>query len=70
MEEIKKEETTRQTETNVEKTSSPEQGRQPENSETTAEKSTDISQVDQQEGQMANGELGGNFDTAPASTKK
>jgi hypothetical protein len=42
-----------------------EQGRLPDSAEKrTEEMSSDISHVDQQEGQMNNGTLGGNFDTA------
>lgn len=56
--------------TDAEKITSSEQGRQPENTpQASAEQSNDISQIDQQEGQMNNGTLGGNFD-APESKNK
>lgn len=52
-----------QPETEVIKNTSPEQGRQPEGPlETATEQNVDISNVDQQEGEMNHGELGGNFD--------
>ena len=52
-------------ETGAEPATSAEQGRQPqENATSQAEISSDISHVDQQEGQMNHGETGGNFDVA------
>ena len=54
-----------QTGDSAEKNTSTEQGRQPEATQQTAsDPNSDISQVDQQEGRMNNGELGGNFNTA------
>jgi hypothetical protein len=54
-----------QTETVAERPTATEQGRQPDTTQQTAsEPNADISQVDQQEGRMNNGELGGNFNTA------
>jgi len=65
MEQTKNNESDRQTQNNVEKKERPEQGRVAgSNQQTDAEGTADISQVDQQEGQMNNGELGGNFDKA------
>ncbi|HUQ97504.1 MAG TPA: hypothetical protein VM010_07555 [Chitinophagaceae bacterium] len=56
---------------NVEKRESTEQGRVETNAPKTAgEKDADISQVDQQEGQMNNGELGGNFEIATDEATK
>lgn len=53
---------TSQNEAGPEKTTSPEQGRQAGSAQPdAAEETSDISQIDQQEGQMNNGELGGNF---------
>lgn len=48
----------------AEKITSPEQGREPDNAQQTiaSQPAADISQVDQQEGDMKHGELGGNFD--------
>jgi hypothetical protein len=52
-----------QTQEDVVKNTSPEQGRQPGGPQQTAtEQNADISNVDQQEGEMNHGELGGNFD--------
>jgi hypothetical protein len=49
--------------TNAQNGSSAEQGRKPDAPEqSTSEQTDDISYIDQQEGQMNNGELGGNFD--------
>lgn len=58
-----------QTKTDVTKMDSGEQGRQPDAAQQPAEQSNDISQVDQQEGQMNNGELGGNFNAPAAGTE-
>jgi len=64
MEQNNNKEQAQQTESDVKTTTSREQGRQPESAQEPApETSSDISQVDQQEGQMNNGELGGNFDS-------
>jgi hypothetical protein len=58
-----------QTGSGAEKTTGTEQGRQPDAPQRTAtEPDSDISQVDQQEGQMDNGELGGNFAMDEAGT--
>ena len=69
MEQQKRDETSQATETGAKNTTSNEQGRVPDQAPTT-ESSNDISQVDQQEGQMDNGELGGNFDASDANTAK
>lgn len=53
--------------TRPEKMESPEQGRVAGSDQPAANQNeADISQVDQQEGQMQNGELGGNLKEAPA----
>jgi len=57
----------------VEKNVSPEQGREPGNTQQTAtHPNTDISQIDQQEGDMNHGELGGNLksDDSLSGTKE
>lgn len=64
MEKDQSQQTTEQSKSGAEKSVSPEQGRQPGNTQQTAtEPNTDISQVDQQEGEMNHGELGGNLNT-------
>jgi hypothetical protein len=71
MEQHKNDQAAQPAESGVEKMTSQEQGRQPENGEqTAAEQSNDISQIDQQEGQMNNGQLGGNFDAPDGTTKQ
>lgn len=58
-------------ETNMEKTAGAEQGRQPQDAQQApTEQGGDISQIDQQEGQMNNGELGGNFDNSGSVAKQ
>jgi hypothetical protein len=61
MEEQKKQEGARPNQNNVEKNTSPEQGRVAGSNQPAEEQKADISHVDRQEGQMDNGELGGNF---------
>lgn len=62
MEQKGKEQAAPQQGTDIEKIDDNTQGRKPENA--SPEKPEDISQVDQQEGEMNNGELGGNLDAA------
>lgn len=65
MEQNKNKDSEQQTGNDVKTTASREQGHQPERAQEPApEDSSDISQIDQQEGQMNNGELGGNFNTS------
>lgn len=68
MEQAKNGQATQQPETGAGKATGNEQGRQPESAQQTAEQSEDISQIDQQEGQMNNGQLGGNFDASDNSS--
>lgn len=60
MEQDKNKQAASQNKTNVEKAGN-EQGRAPVDTPQSAQETTDISLVDQQEGEMNNGELGGNL---------
>lgn len=65
MEQTKRNDTEQQPQNDVKKNVSPEQGRVAgSNQQTNDEGTADISQVDQQEGHMNHGELGGNLDNA------
>ena len=61
MDERKKEEATQDRQNEASRANSPEQGRVVGSNQPAAGQEADISQIDQQEGQMNNGELGGNF---------
>lgn len=68
MEEQKNQQAARPNQNDVEKNVSPEQGRVAGSNQPAAEQKADISQVDRQEGQMDNGELGGNFNKTDKGT--
>jgi hypothetical protein len=67
MEQNQHRQATTQPQSGAEKKASPEEGCLPGNPQQTAtEQNTGISQVDQQEGEMNHGELGGNFNNVDA----